>query len=263
MTHAPASTIRSMTLVGEGVLIQLLRRKDVYVLLILGGLFTTGVLIVNLVGVENPATGTFLLNMGLSLAWMLAHILTLVLMARQIPDEIDNRTLYPLLAKPVDRGVMLVGKWLACALCGCSIFVCLALLGYVPAPKMETYHGMMLVQAVVAQFLSIGLLAAVTLLLSLVTPRGVSLVLAGLLFFFGTKVTTFFLARLRGSAFEDLARWMVAYLPDFSKLNLITRYTDGIAALSPGEFLSLCLYAIVMTAFSLALSIFIFKRRAL
>lgn len=263
MTMAPASPMRSILLVGEGVLIQLLRRKDAYVLLILGALFTAGVLIVSLVGIENPATGTFLLNMGLSLAWIMAHILTLVLMARQIPDEIDNRTLYPLLAKPVDRGVMLVGKWLACTLCGCGIFVCLALLGYVPAPKMETYHALMLVQAVVAQFFSIGLLAAVTLLLSLVTPRGVSLVLAGLLFFFGSKVTSFFLARFRESPLEGAIQWFAAYLPDFSKLNLITRYTDGITAMPIGEFLALCLYAVVVTVFSLMMSIFIFKRRAL
>jgi ABC-type transport system involved in multi-copper enzyme maturation permease subunit len=240
-----------IVLIARAVFIELVRKRAMHVVMLIAALFVAGATIARAVGIENPATGTFLLNLGLSLAYWCAHILTLLLAAGQFPDEIENRTLYPLLAKPVSRGTVLFGKWLACAAAGCGIFISLGFVSWIAAPKMESYDAVLAVQTFLLIPFSIALLAALAILFSFVWTKGVSLVILGILFFAGDHI-----ARLLG-------RWPAAYIPDFSKLDLITRCTDGIGPVSFRQFVGLILYAVILAASSLALASRLFERRPL
>ena len=80
-----------------------------------------------------------------------ATLLTLFLAARQIPDEIEHRTIYPLLARPLSRDVYILGKWVACTLVGLAVFAALFVLGWLPVPKMEPYSGALLGQVIALQ----------------------------------------------------------------------------------------------------------------
>ena len=257
------SPLRSTALIGRGVFIELIRRKDVYVLLFLMMVFLIGVSAIRMVGIEQAATGTFLLNLGMSLAFYAAHILTLLLMARQIPDEMEHRTLYPLLAKPVERDVLLLAKWLACAVCGAGVLGVLMLLGWLPVPRLEVYHPGTGAQMLTLLPVSLALLAGITLCLSLLVPQGVTLVISGGLFFAGPHLLALVRRVAADQAVWQPAVWLSGYLPDFGKLNLITRYTDGIAPLGMGEFTGLLAYGALFTALSLALSAALFRRRPL
>ena len=252
-----------IALISRAVFLQLLRKRDLYIVFFLMSLFAVGALFVDVVGIENAATATFLLNLGLTLAWYCAHILTLVLAAGQLPSEIENRTLYPLLAKPVSRGTVLFGKWLACSLCGSGVWFALALMGWLPVPKREVFDGFMLVQLFVLQFFSLAMLSALAITLSLVFTRGVTLVVLGILLVLGSQCTSFIDRVIHGGVARSVAHWMVLYMPDFTKLNLITRYTDGVAALGMAQCGGLMLYAAIFTAASLALGMRIFQRRPL
>ena len=257
------STARAMRLIGGGVFIELTRRKDAYVLVFLMLLFLVAMLAVKLVGVDQAATGTFLLNLGMTMAVHAAHVLTLLLAARQIPDEIEQRTLYPLLAKPVSRDTMLVAKWLACAVCGTFVLGVLLLLGWVPTPRLESYSSASFLQMLVLLPLSLALLAALAVALSLAVPRAVALVIAAGVYFAGPSLLT--MVRQHAAIHEGLkpAAWLSAYVPDFSKLNLVTRYTDGVGPLSAGEFLGLAAYAGVFIAILLVFAVRVFRRRPL
>jgi ABC-type transport system involved in multi-copper enzyme maturation permease subunit len=48
------------------------------------------------------------------LIWVSTLIIAIVTTARQIPAERESRTIFPLLAKPVSRGQVIVGKFLGC-----------------------------------------------------------------------------------------------------------------------------------------------------
>src|SRR3712207_1908157 len=50
-------------------------------------------------------------------------VLCILIACRQVPEEISRRTLYPLLARPIGRGEMLLGKFL-----GTYLMACVALL---------------------------------------------------------------------------------------------------------------------------------------
>ena len=252
-----------MVLLGRGVLLEITRRKDLYVLLMLMGVFVLGVLAVVAVGIENASTATFLLNLGMTLAYVSAHALTLFLAARQIPDDLENRTIYPLLARPVSRDVYVLGKWFACFVTGVSVFAVLFLFGWAPVPRMETYSPQLLTQLIALQAVSIAMLASLTLCLSIFAPRAIVIVLIGGWVMAGNPVTSFVLNSMGTPSIRAVAGFLFGYLPDFSKLNLITRYTDGIDALTQAQFFGLVAYGMVFTVFGLALAMAQFRRKAL
>lgn len=249
---------RSVQLVGRGVFIELLRRKDLYVLAFFMCLFLLGVGVVQVVGIENAATATFLLNLGLTLAYFSAHVLTLLLTARQMPDEVDNRTLYPLLAKPLERRHLLAGKWAAATASGTLVYLALFLVAWGFTPRHGAHSAGCLLQMLMLQPLSIAMLAAFALCGSLFMPRAVNLVLLLALFLGGSTVSGLLRVRI-GTAFE----WILVYLPNFSNLNLTIRYTDGIVPLGVMELVSIMAYGLVFTALALSLAAWRFERRAL
>lgn len=250
-------------LIGRGAVLEMVRRRDLYVVALLMALFVTGALAARVVGVDNAATGTFLLNLGLMLAYGCAHLLTLLMAARQMPDEMEQRTLHTLLARPIDRSVVLLGKWGACVACGVTVFFALALPAWWAAPRLESYDDGLLGQLLLLQPFSLALVAALALAGSLVLPRGVNLALVAGLLLASDHLIGVLLHRLDGGAAGGAVAWIALYLPDFAKLNLITRYTDGQAALPGAMLVGLIAYAAVLIGVSMAVAARVFRRRAL
>jgi len=106
-----------------GVVIkELYRRKDFYVLFILTALITLVMGAANFFNDTNIVR--YLIEICLLLIWISALAIAIGTAARQIPAERENRTIFPLLAKPVTRAHLLVGKFLGCWLaCGIALVV--------------------------------------------------------------------------------------------------------------------------------------------
>src|SRR5438874_2054006 len=109
----------SKILALSGVVIkELYRRKDFYVLFVLTALITILLGAVKFFNDEHIVR--YLKEICLLLIWISALVIAIATAARQIPAERENRTIFPLLAKPVTRAQVIVGKfagcWLACAL---------------------------------------------------------------------------------------------------------------------------------------------------
>ena len=238
--------------VARAALLDLRRRRDFAVA---GGLL--GVLALLLaggraMGVEDPATGTFLLNLGLSLAAGTAQVLTLLLAARQFPEEVENRTLYPLLARPVGRTEILLGKWGGCLLAGAGMYAVMVLAVFLLVPRLEFYDPRTGVQMVVLQGLGLATVASWSMAISLVLPRGPAMLVSGVLVF----------------AAGPVMRWgsgicPVRLLPEPARLNLVLRYTDGMGPLSLGELLLLVASAALWILLGLAAGSWLLRRKAL
>ncbi|MCX7964701.1 MAG: ABC transporter permease [Candidatus Sumerlaea chitinivorans] len=248
-------------LLVRAMLLEAIRRREFYALLLLMGLFLIGAILVQVVGIENPATGTFVLNLGMTLAFGLGHVMALLTAIRALPDEIENRTIYPLLAKPITRLQLFVGKWLAATLAGAVTTFVLFLMGWVPVPKLETYDPVMLAQALMLQFVSLGMISALGLFFSLFLPKAVNLIVLLLLCFPGSKLVNMLTARMGRVIGRDTANWLFGYIPDFQLLNLVTAYTDGLPALSPTQFFLRLFYGAVIIATALTVGTTLFVRR--
>jgi ABC-type transport system involved in multi-copper enzyme maturation permease subunit len=94
------------------VIKELYRRKDFYVLFVLTAVIT---LLMGLIHFFNdPKIVRYLKEICLLLIWISALVIAITTAARQIPAERENRTIFPLLAKPVTRGQVIAGKFLGC-----------------------------------------------------------------------------------------------------------------------------------------------------
>ncbi len=242
MNFSPPSIFRVIALVVHGSFIEMFRRRDIYVLLILMAVFSLGMILARAVGVTDAATSAFLLNLGMTMAQYFAHVLVLLIAVRGLAAERENRTLYSLLACPVQRSAVLSGKWLAAWMGGLVVFAVLFLLAWVPAPKIAEPDRILLVQNLVLQLFSLGLLAALGICLTLLMPHSLAIIVAGGWYFAGHIITGFL---QRGAG---LRQWLSDYLVDFNRLNLATRYTDGIAALDAAVMGGLMLYAVLFIA---------------
>src|SRR5689334_6979641 len=95
--------------IGGLVIKELFRRKDFYALFILTALIT---LILGSVNFFNEANIVrYLKEICLFLIWVSSLVIAITTAARQIPAERESRTIFPLLAKPVTRSHVILGKF--------------------------------------------------------------------------------------------------------------------------------------------------------
>lgn len=142
---------------------ELYRRKDFYVLFILTALITLVMGSVNVFHQEN--VGRYLKEICLFLIWASSLVIAITTTARQIPAERENRTLFPLLAKPVTRSQVVVGKFLGCWLAsGFALLVFYFFFGVVTAAHEHEWPWVQYVQALLLHWFALGVVCAMTLL---------------------------------------------------------------------------------------------------
>jgi ABC-type transport system involved in multi-copper enzyme maturation permease subunit len=146
---------------------ELCRRKDFYVLFVLSAL------IVLVAGSGNffhdDKLVRYLKELCLLLIWISALVIAVTTAARQIPAECEQRTIFPLLAKPVTRGDVVAGKFLGCWLAtGMALVVFYILLGVVSASREHTWPLLNYFQVLWLQWMMLGVVIGMTILGSIV-----------------------------------------------------------------------------------------------
>lgn len=155
----------------SGVVIkELYRRKDFYVLFILTALITLATWFMNFFHDDHIVR--FIKEICLGLIWIATLVIAVTTAARQIPAERESRTIFPLLAKPIARWQVLVGKFLGCWLAaGFALLVFYVFFALVSASREHTLHAPAYFQAFWLHWQMLGIIVALTLLGSvLLTP---------------------------------------------------------------------------------------------
>jgi ABC-type transport system involved in multi-copper enzyme maturation permease subunit len=114
-------------LIWTGTL-ETLRRKDLYVVLILSALMIAGAWSFSFFGVRGLEI--FLKDVMLTVIGLLSTILAVLISGRQLPEEMQRRTIYPLMARPISRRQLLLGKWMTAVSVSWICFMTLALVGF-------------------------------------------------------------------------------------------------------------------------------------
>lgn len=249
-------TIRNLVLIAQTVWLQALRRKDLYVIFVMAGFFGLWVAASRIIGIDSAGTASFLMSLGLSASFTLSAIVAAVFGSRQLPGEFEARTLYPLLARPVARGEVFLGKALGVATISIGTLIILALIAYVPTPKAEEQSFAMLVQALLLQSVALALLTVFSMALSLVTPAAVAMLISLTVYFMGAAILNYAASALGGAAAHALV-----FVPDFSIFNHAQRFVDGGAALSMVSFGGIALYGAGLAAALVAVAASIFNRK--
>src|SRR5437016_8109063 len=108
--HRLSTAVMNHVLAISNIVIkELYRRKDFYVLFVLTALIT---LVMGSVSFFNDdKIVRYLKEICLLLIWISAFVVAIGTAARQIPAEREYRTIFPLLAKPVTRWQVILGKF--------------------------------------------------------------------------------------------------------------------------------------------------------
>ena len=86
---------------ARSVLLESLRRKDLWVVAILGFVIIIAASTLGFFGFDGLEI--FAKDLAVTVLGLFSTIITVLTACRLIPDEIKNRTLYPLLARPITR----------------------------------------------------------------------------------------------------------------------------------------------------------------
>lgn len=247
----------------RGVFLETIRRREISVVLLFMGLFIIGAATARFVGAETDAAAAFIQNLGLSLAWILAMIVTVLLAGRQFPDELEQRSIYPLLAKPVARYQYILGKWLAVWLAGSATALALNVLALAASPWPGGVSVAALLQAVMLEVIALALATAIALALSIRLPKVLGTVITLLLVFVGGSMVGLIQGYSAASPMRSVIVWFTTYIPNFNRLDLINEFSAGDPGLVALDFVARVLYGAIISAFALAAAILFLEKKPL
>ena len=239
------------------------RRKDPYVVLILGFALVLGAALFNQFGIDGLEK--FVKDVALTVTNILCVVICVVAAARQLPVEIGNRTLYPLLAKPVSRTTVFIGKYVGVGVM--SSVVVLLFWAELQALFLVfgISSGVIFYQALYLRMLSMWLIAAIVVALSLFLTHGANVTMSLLLTLAMSIFANTILAVHSGlhgahQRIVEILYWVVPHLElfDLSKKVIHEWPPIPVAAL-----LVLTAYAALYASMFLALGCWRFRRVAL
>lgn len=145
------------------VLKEMYRRKDFYVLFVMTALLT--LVAGSATFFDDEKISGYLKEICLLLIWVATLVIALTSAARQIPAERESRTLFPLLAKPVTRLQVILGKFLGCwFVAGITVVVFYAFFGAVVGAREHAWPVLQYVQAAWLHWMALGVVIGIAIL---------------------------------------------------------------------------------------------------
>lgn len=243
---------------------EMIRRKDLYVLFILTAVIT---LLMGSINVFNDdKIVRYVKEICLLLIWISSLVIAIGMAARQIPMERESRTIFPLLAKPVTRGQLMLGKFFGCWFaCGLALAVFYSFFGIVCAAREHALLPVNYLQALWLHWLFTGVVTAITLLGSIVLTTAANatvsfLATVGILLLGRHLNKVAMQLQEPSSTILSALYYAIPHLEFYDVRDLIIHNWPGI----PWVILGLAtLYAAAYTAFFLTSAWVLFRRRAL
>ena len=249
-----------------GVVIkELYRRKDFYVLFVLTALITLAAGSVQFFHDDHIVR--YIKDLCLLLIWVSALLITIATAARQIPAERESRTIFPLLAKPVTRAQVILGKFAGCWLAsGLTLVVFYFFFAVVTGSREQSWPVLSYLQAMGLQWVMLGVVTAMTLLGSVVFTAASStvtilfIIVAGILFL-GRHLNT--IALHHAEPLRTLIYTVYFLIPHLELFDVRERLVNDWGLVSWPVCGLAVLYAAAYTALFLLLTWLGFRRKSL
>ena len=243
--------------------LELWRRNDVFGLLVLGVALMVPLSMAAPFGAQGASR--YLDEMALLLVWAFSLFIALGTGQRLFPPEFESRTIYPLLAKPISRGRLLVGKYIGAVVASWTALAFFYLLFIGSVMLRGGTFGAELPQAVALHVAFVALAVAVSLLGSLLMTASANLTLSAIvvtgMFFFGRRLPDY--ADGLSPALAWLVKIVYAVAPHAEFFDMRQRLIHGWGAVDASVFFGVLLYALVYTVLLLTASVLVLRRRRL
>ena len=249
-----------------GVVIkEMYRRKDFYVLFVLTALITIAAGCVRFF--QDPNIVRYLKDLCMLLIWISALLITIATAARQIPAERKSRTIFPLLAKPVTRGQVILGKFFGCWLAsGLVLVVFYVFFAIITGSREHSWPVADYFQALILQWIMLGIVTAMTLLGSIIfaapssTVTILFIVVGGILFLGGHLNTV---ALHNAEPLRSVIYTIYFIIPHLELFDVRERVVNDWGLVSWLDCGLAALYAAAYTGLFLLLTWLAFRRKSL
>ena len=244
------------------VWLELLRRKELYVLLILLATLLCALLSADVFGLGT--TARYVLDLGLLLAWIFTLVLAVIVGSRQLPDKEKRGTIYPLLAKPLTRAELLLGKWLgvwSAVSCASAVFYLLV------AGVVRAYGGSFgwpaLAQGWAAHLAGLAVLSALALAFSTRMTSGAAACMSYVVAGASLCVLPRIPEMLSGASGPQAALLSALYylFPHIELFDLRLRIVHGWGTVPRGVFALILAYGAALTALLLLVAWLGYRRK--
>lgn len=169
------------------VVLESLRRKDLWVVAILGFVILLASSTLGFFGFDGLEV--FAKDMAVTVVGMFSTIIAILTASRLVPDEIKNRTLYPLLARPISRLDLLVGKLIGAVIVTWISFLLLAALTAVALMIFHVKFELIMIQYVLGKMLGLVVVCGLAMAFSTyMTPSAAATM--SFIFAFGSPMIT-------------------------------------------------------------------------
>ena len=236
-------------ILARGVLKELVRRKDLYLIFAL--------LIIILLYSASLSFGgesnfqRYFKEIGLSFTYIFSVIIAVTFASRQIPQEVETKSLYHILARPVSRLEFISGKFLGVffvSVTSLSAFYAVYILALLLRKDFSTPPALF-IEGFILHSCLLSFFVSLTLLLSLFLSAASNAVIS-LVIYFGTNWF--------GSTFPAYI-----YLPHPELLDIREKIIHSWDAVPYGVMFFLVLYSAAYTALFLLTGYAVFRRRNL
>ncbi|MGA2361219.1 MAG: ABC transporter permease [Candidatus Aminicenantales bacterium] len=201
-------------------------------------------------------------DVGLSSISIFGVLMAVLIGTSLVYKEIDKKTIFTLLSKPLHRAQFILGKFLGLVL---TLFVMTVLMSliflvllYFHTFKVE---WTMLV-AIAYIFLELVLITAVAIFFSSFSTPILSSIFSLAFYLIGhlSWGLELLIKKMRAGAGRTAAQFFYLFLPDLENFNFKTEVVHGLP-IPAGIYLYSFLYGIFYTAFILGLTVLVFRRR--
>lgn len=172
-------SFRVIRALAKGVVLESIRRKDLWVVAILGFLILGAAGILGVFGVDGLEI--FAKDLAGNVLGLFSLILAVMTACRLVPDEVRNKTLYPLLARPISRWELLMGKFVGAVVVSWIGFLALAALTAVALAMFHVQFEPIMLQYLFGKMLGLTVVCAVGMSLSVAMTPNAAATLAFLL----------------------------------------------------------------------------------
>ncbi len=254
------SQIRSLVRLS---FLELWRRNDVWGLLVLAVALMVPLASLSPFGADGATR--YLQEMALLLLWAFSLFISIGVGARLFPPEFESRTIYPLLAKPISRGRLLVGKYLGALAAAFSALAFFYVLFFTGLLCRGESVGLAAVQGVILHFFFVALVVALSLLGSLLMSASANATVTSVLvlgmYFFGRRLPE--IAETAGGIPGGIIRFVYALAPHVEFFDMRQRIVHAWGPVDASVFLVVIAYGLVYTGVLLACATVVLKRKRL
>ena len=201
-------------------------------------------------------------DLGLSAITLFCVLISILVGGRIVYKEVEKRTIYIMLAKPVRRWEFILGKYLGLMTVLVVSLVVMTVAFYAILLILGMGVQLYLLLAVLATLCELAILTAVAVLFSTFSTPITGAVFTFAIYFVGhmTRDLKLLAAMSPSAVVKAVSYFLYFVLPNLSNFNIRAEVVYG-APLDPSALLLSALYALVYTATLLLISVAIFNRK--